>query len=142
MTKILIIYTGGTIGMVNDPQTGTLMPFDFKQIQQNVPEMTRLNYHLEVHSFDPILDSSNMDPEVWGMLARIIESRYAEFDGFVILHGSDTMAYTASALSFMLENLAKPVVLNRLAVAYRRNQDRCQGKPDHCSGNCRHQETW
>ena len=111
MTKILIIYTGGTIGMVNDPNTGTLMPFDFKQIQQNVPEMSRLNYHLEVHSFDPILDSSNMDPEVWGELARIIESRYTQFDGFVILHGSDTMAYTASALSFMLENLAKPVIL-------------------------------
>jgi len=97
--------------MVNNPLTGTLMPFDFKQIQQNVPEMARLNYHLEVHSFDPILDSSNMNPEVWAKLARIIESRYAEFDGFVILHGSDTMAYTASALSFMLENLAKPVVL-------------------------------
>ena len=111
MTKILIIYTGGTIGMVNNPLTGTLMPFDFRQIQQNVPEMARLNYHLEVHSFDPILDSSNMNPEVWAKLARIIESRYAEFDGFVILHGSDTMAYTASALSFMLENLAKPVVL-------------------------------
>ncbi|MET3112329.1 L-asparaginase [Pedobacter sp. CG_S7] len=111
MTKILIIYTGGTIGMVNDSQTGVLIPFDFKQIQQNVPEMARLNYHLEVHSFDPILDSSNMNPDIWAKLARIIERRYAEFDGFVILHGSDTMAYTASALSFMLENLAKPVVL-------------------------------
>ena len=111
MTKILIIYTGGTIGMVNDSQTGVLIPFDFKQIQHNVPEMARLNYHLEVHSFDPILDSSNMNPAIWAKLARIIESRYEEFDGFVILHGSDTMAYTASALSFMLENLAKPVVL-------------------------------
>ncbi len=111
MTKILIIYTGGTIGMVNDPITGALMPFDFQQIQQNVPEMKRLNYHLEVHSFDPILDSSNIHPNIWVTLARIIESRYIEFDGFVILHGSDTMAYTASALSFMLENLAKPVIL-------------------------------
>jgi L-asparaginase len=111
MTKILIIYTGGTIGMVNNPITGALTPFDFKQIQQNVPEMARLNYHLEVHSFDPILDSSNMHPDVWAKLARIIESKYAEFDGFVILHGSDTMAYTAAALSFILENLAKPVVL-------------------------------
>ncbi|WP_432712177.1 asparaginase [Pedobacter sp.] len=110
MTKILIIYTGGTIGMVNDAQTGMLIPFDFKQIRQNVPEMARLNYDLEVHSFDPILDSSNMHPDVWTKLAGIIESRYDEFDGFVILHGSDTMAYTASALSFMLENLAKPVV--------------------------------
>ncbi len=111
MTKILIIYTGGTIGMVNDPLTGTLMPFDFQQIQQNVPEMKRLNYHLEVHSFDPILDSSNIHPDIWVLLARIIEKRYKEFDGFVILHGSDTMAYTASALSFMLENLSKPVIL-------------------------------
>ncbi len=111
MTKILIIYTGGTIGMVNDPQSGTLIPFDFGQIQQNVPELARLNYDLEVHSFDPILDSSNMDAEVWVELARIIEKNYNAFDGFVILHGSDTMAYTASALSFMLENLAKPVVL-------------------------------
>jgi L-asparaginase len=111
MTKILIIYTGGTIGMVNDPLTGSLIPFDFGQIQQNVPELARLNYDLEVHSFDPILDSSNMDPDAWVELARIIEDRYAEFDGFVILHGSDTMAFTASALSFMLENLGKPVVL-------------------------------
>jgi L-asparaginase len=111
MTKILIIYTGGTIGMVNDPLTGSLIPFDFGQIQQNVPELARLNYDLEVHSFDPILDSSNMDPTAWVELARIIENRYDDFDGFVILHGSDTMAFTASALSFMLENLGKPVVL-------------------------------
>ncbi|GGC61326.1 L-asparaginase 1 [Pedobacter quisquiliarum] len=111
MTKILIIYTGGTIGMVNDPHSGTLIPFDFGQIQQNVPELARLNYDLEVHSFDPILDSSNMDASVWVELVRIIEKNYHAFDGFVVLHGSDTMAYTASALSFMLENLAKPVVL-------------------------------
>ncbi|WP_158797103.1 asparaginase [Pedobacter sp. L105] len=111
MTKILIIYTGGTIGMVNDPLTGALIPFDFKQIRQNVPELTRLNYHLDVHSFDPILDSSNMNPIIWAELAGIIERTYHEYDGFVILHGSDTMAYTASALSFMLKNLAKPVVL-------------------------------
>jgi L-asparaginase len=111
MTKILIIYTGGTIGMVNDPLTGSLIPFDFGQIQQNVPELARLNYDLEVHSFDPILDSSNMDPKAWVELAGIIENRYDDFDGFVILHGSDTMAFTASALSFMLENLTKPVVL-------------------------------
>lgn len=111
MTKILIIYTGGTIGMVNDPLTGALIPFDFKQIQQNVPELARLNYDLDVHSFDPILDSSNMDPEIWAELAGIITDTYANYDGFVILHGSDTMAYTASALSFMLKNLSKPVVL-------------------------------
>lgn len=111
MTKILIIYTGGTIGMVNNPKTGALIPFDFEQIQQNVPELERLNYRLEVHSFDPILDSSNMHPDIWAKLARIIEDKYSKYDGFVILHGSDTMAFTASALSFMLENLSKPVVL-------------------------------
>ncbi len=111
MTKILIIYTGGTIGMVNDPKTGTLIPFDFEQIQENVPELARLDYQLSVHSFDPILDSSNMDPVVWAELALLIEQKYNDFDGFVILHGSDTMSFTASALSFMLQNLAKPVVL-------------------------------
>lgn len=111
MVNILIIYTGGTIGMVNDPKTGALVPFDFKQIQQNVPELERLNYQLDVYSFDPILDSSNMTPEIWAELASLIQIKYEEFDGFVILHGSDTMAFTASALSFMLENLSKPVVL-------------------------------
>ncbi|WP_256001882.1 asparaginase [Pedobacter deserti] len=111
MTKILIIYTGGTIGMVNDPTTGSLVPFDFKQIRQNVPELDRLNYDLDVYSFDPILDSSNMTPEIWAEIATLIKNKYELFDGFVILHGSDTMAFTASALSFMLENLSKPVVL-------------------------------
>lgn len=111
MTKILIIYTGGTIGMVNDPNTNALIPFDFKQIQQNVPELARLNYHLDVHSFEPILDSSNMDPVIWAELANLIERTYGDYDGFVVLHGSDTMAYTASALSFMFNNLGKPVVL-------------------------------
>ncbi|WP_316793478.1 type I asparaginase [Pedobacter frigoris] len=111
MTNILIIYTGGTIGMVNDPKTGALIPFDFKQIQQNVPELGRLNYNLDVYSFDPILDSSNMTPEIWADIAKLIRDKYDDFDGFVILHGSDTMAFTASALSFMLENLSKPVVL-------------------------------
>ena len=111
MTKILIIYTGGTIGMVNDAKTGTLIPFDFEQIQENVPELARLDYQLAVHSFDPILDSSNMNPEIWKELAELIAQKYNDFDGFVILHGSDTMSFTASALSFMLQNLAKPVVL-------------------------------
>jgi len=97
--------------MVNNPTTGALIPFDFEQIQQNVPELARLNYILEVHSFDPILDSSNMHPDIWAKLVKIIEANYDAYDGFVILHGSDTMAFTASALSFMLENLAKPVVL-------------------------------
>lgn len=111
MTKILIIYTGGTIGMVNDAKTGTLIPFDFEQIQKNVPELARLDYQLTVHSFHPILDSSNMNPSVWIALAELIKDKYDFFDGFVILHGSDTMSFTASALSFMLQNLSKPVVL-------------------------------
>jgi L-asparaginase len=111
MTKILIIYTGGTIGMVNDAKTGTLIPFDFEQIKENVPELARLDYQLSVHSFDPILDSSNMNPEVWAELAALIKEKYDAFDGFVVLHGSDTMSFTASALSFMLQNLTKPVIL-------------------------------
>ena len=111
MTKILIIYTGGTIGMVNDANTGVLIPFDFEQIKANVPELARLNYQISVHSFCPIIDSSNMHPEQWKILGELIEENYEVFDGFVILHGSDTMSFTASALSFMLKNLAKPVVL-------------------------------
>ncbi|MGA9651558.1 asparaginase domain-containing protein, partial [Pedobacter sp.] len=105
MNKILIIYTGGTIGMINDPDNGMLIPFNFEQIKENVPELNRLNYHLDVHSFSPVLDSSNMDPEIWKTLAELIHTNYDLYDGFVILHGSDTMAFTASALSFMLENL-------------------------------------
>ena len=111
MNKILIIYTGGTIGMINDPDNGMLVPFNFEQIKENVPELNRLNYHLDVHSFNPVLDSSNMDPEIWKTLAELVYTNYDLYDGFVILHGSDTMAFTASALSFMLENLGKPVVL-------------------------------
>jgi len=111
MTNILIIYTGGTIGMVNDPATQMLRPFDFNQIILNVPELARLNYRLTVHSFMPIIDSSNMKPETWVEIATLIEINYNDYEGFVILHGSDTMAFTASALSFMLEGLNKPVVL-------------------------------
>lgn len=111
MTKILIIYTGGTIGMVNDATTGALVPFDFEQIKDNVPELARLNYQLSVHSFTPIIDSSNMHPSHWNAIAQLIKDNYEGFDGFVILHGSDTMSFTASALSFMLKNLAKPVIL-------------------------------
>ncbi len=109
MTKILIIYTGGTIGMVQN-QNGTLVPFDFTNITSNVPELVRLNYTIDVHSFNPILDSSNMNHNVWIDLVSIIENKYNDYDGFVILHGSDTMAYTASALSFLIENLNKPII--------------------------------
>lgn len=110
MTKIFVIYTGGTIGMIIDPNTGALKPFTFEQIIENVPELRRMDYELTVHSFDPIIDSSDMTPEIWALLAQLIEDNYEDHDGFLILHGSDTMAFTASALSFMLEGLGKPVI--------------------------------
>jgi len=110
-TSILIIYTGGTIGMVHDPVTGSLVPIDFKHITDHVPELAKFGYNLQSVSFDPVKDSSNIDPSIWVRLAEIIEEHYEDNDGFVILHGTDTMAYTASALSFMLENLRKPVIL-------------------------------
>ncbi|WP_121248694.1 asparaginase [Mucilaginibacter phyllosphaerae] len=110
MSQILIIYTGGTIGMMSDPVTKTLVPINFEQIMDNVPELEKLNCKIKVHSFEHIIDSSNMNPEIWGELAALIEASYDEVDGFVILHGSDTMAFTASALSFMLQNLNKPVI--------------------------------
>ncbi len=111
MTNVLIIYTGGTIGMVTDPKTGVLVPFNFDQITDNVPELKRLNYNFKVHSFDPLIDSSNMSPEIYKELVSLIEAHYNDYDGFVILHGSDTMAFTASALSFMIEGLNKPIIL-------------------------------
>ena len=110
MSQILIIYTGGTIGMMSDPKTKVLRPINFEQIMENVPELEKLNCRIMVHSFEQIIDSSNMNPEIWSELAHLIKSNYDKVDGFVILHGSDTMAFTASALSFMLENLAKPVI--------------------------------
>jgi L-asparaginase len=109
--SILIIYTGGTIGMVQDSITGSLVPIDFRHISDHVPELRKFGFELHSVSFDPVKDSSNIDPEVWIKIAEIIEENYARFDGFVVLHGTDTMAYTASALSFMLENLGKPVIL-------------------------------
>ncbi|HEY4197674.1 MAG TPA: asparaginase, partial [Mucilaginibacter sp.] len=110
MSQILIIYTGGTIGMMSDPKTKALRPINFEQIMENVPELEKLNCRIMVHSFEQIIDSSNMNPAIWSELAHLIKSNYDKVDGFVILHGSDTMAFTASALSFMLENLAKPVI--------------------------------
>jgi L-asparaginase len=110
MSQILIIYTGGTIGMMSDPKTKVLRPINFEQIMDNVPELDRLNCKLKVHSFDEIIDSSNMNPVIWSQLAALIKENYDSVDGFVILHGSDTMAFTASALSFMLENLSKPII--------------------------------
>jgi len=108
--SILIIYTGGTIGMLEDPAKGILKPFDFSKVMNYIPEIRGYGYQVEAISFDPPIDSSNVDPSTWVRLVGIIESEYERFDGFVVLHGTDTMAYSASALSFMLEDLAKPVI--------------------------------
>jgi len=112
MKNIFVIYTGGTIGMVMDEKTDSFVPFDFDLISKNVPELNRLNYKLTVCSFTPIIDSSNMTPAIWLKMAEIIKENYEDHDGFVILHGSDTMAFSASALSFMLEGLQKPVIFS------------------------------
>ncbi len=107
----MVIYTGGTIGMVKDPVTNALTPLDFDQLYQYIPILSSFPFRIETISFDPIIDSSDMNPAFWIRLASIIGEQYDQFDGFVILHGSDTMAYTASMLSFMLENLNKAIVL-------------------------------
>lgn len=109
--SVFIIYTGGTIGMAREASQKQLVPFDFSQMHMQVPELSRFNYDFSTYSFDPPKDSSNMHPADWVQLAKLIADNYVKFDGFVILHGSDTMSYTASALSFMFENLGKPVVL-------------------------------
>ena len=109
-SSILLIYTGGTIGMKEDPSIQALRPFDFSQILEEVPELGKFAYRIDSITFDPIIDSSDVDPANWVKLVSIIEERYDEYDGFVILHGTDTMAYSASALSFMLEGLTKPVI--------------------------------
>ena len=109
--SILLIYTGGTIGMMQDVRTGELKPFNFKALTKQIPELEKFDIELSSISFKHPIDSSNMHPRVWIELATIIKDNYAKYDGFVILHGSDTMSFTASALSFMLENLTKPVIL-------------------------------
>ncbi len=108
--KILLIYTGGTIGMVKDFETGVLKAFDFNELLSRIPELQLLDCQIETISFETPIDSSNMNISSWQKIANIIEENYSNFDGFVVLHGSDTMSYSASALSFMLENLAKPVI--------------------------------
>lgn len=108
--NILLIYTGGTIGMMKDFKTGALKAFNFKKLLEKIPEIKQLDCDIETFSFEKPIDSSNMNPEKWVQIASVIEDNYAKFDGFVVLHGSDTMSYSASALSFMLENLNKPVV--------------------------------
>ena len=109
--KILIIYTGGTIGMMQDAKTRALIPFDFSNIYEQVPRLSFYDIEIETFAFENPMDSSDMVPQDWKRIAEKIEENYAQYDGFVILHGTDTMAYTASALSFMFENLSKPIVL-------------------------------
>ena len=109
-SKILLIYTGGTIGMMRDFETGSLKVFNFSKLLQRIPELKQLDCEIETISFENPIDSSNMNLENWIQIAIIIEKNYSDFDGFVVLHGSDTMSYSASALSFMLENLSKPVI--------------------------------
>ena len=108
--SILLLYTGGTIGMKEDPVLQALTPFDFSQILDEVPELGKFAYRIDSFTFDPIIDSSDVEPSLWISLVRLIEERYDDYDGFVILHGTDTMAYSASTLSFMLEGLTKPVI--------------------------------
>lgn len=109
--SVLVIYTGGTLGMVYDRTTGQLVPFNFEQVLDRVPEIHRLDFEIDLITLPNIIDSSNMTPSIWAELAGIIHQHYTTYDSFVILHGTDTMAYTASALSFMLCNLHKPIIL-------------------------------
>lgn len=109
--KVLLIYTGGTIGMGRNPATGALEPLDFNHLRDNVPEMKYIKASIDIYQFEQPIDSSDIDTATWAKLVRIINENYQAYTGFVILHGTDTMAYTASALSFMLENLTKPVIL-------------------------------
>lgn len=111
MPSVLLIYTGGTIGMVKNPTTGAHEPLDFNHLASHVPELSQLQVNITTLQLNPPIDSSNMNPELWAHLVHVIVDHYESYDGFVILHGTDTMAYTASALSYMLQNLAKPVIL-------------------------------
>lgn len=109
--RILLIYTGGTIGMVENPKTGFLESFNFEHLTSHIPELQKFKFKIDHIVFDPVIDSSDIKPEHWQKMVHTIERNYKDYDGFVILHGTDTMAYTASALSFMIENLTKPIVL-------------------------------
>jgi L-asparaginase len=108
--SVLLIYTGGTIGMIENPETGALESFNFQHLKDNMPELKKLGYSVSAYQFDPPMDSSEMGPDGWQKIVEIIADNYQLYDGFVVLHGTDTMSYTASALSFMLENLSKPVI--------------------------------
>lgn len=107
---VLLIYTGGTIGMKEDPADGTLKPFDFSGLMDEVPELRKFGLDIDTWSFSPLIDSSDVEPSLWQSLAGLIREKYDDYSGFVILHGTDTMAYSASAMSFMLDNLGKPVI--------------------------------
>jgi len=109
-TELLLIYTGGTIGMVEDAETGALHPIDFTQLEKEIPELKKFDCNITVKSLVKPIDSSNMNIVIWQELLVLLESNYDFFDGFVIMHGSDTMAYTASAISFLLENVNKPII--------------------------------
>lgn len=109
--SVLLINTGGTIGMVKDPVSGALHPVDFVQLYEQIPILKKIPVTIDSYTFEPLIDSSNMNPGNWVRVAEVIETNYEKYDGFVILHGSDTMAFSASGLSFMLENLNKPVIL-------------------------------
>ena len=110
-TSVLIIYTGGTIGMIQNAETGALETFNFEHLHTHIPELQKSYCRIDTIQFEPPIDSSDMEPDAWRKIVKIISDNYDQYNGFVILHGTDTMAYTASALSFMLENLAKPVIL-------------------------------
>ncbi|MDD2996530.1 MAG: type I asparaginase [Paludibacter sp.] len=109
--SVLLIFTGGTISMSEDPANGALKPIDFNRLQEYMPELKQTGVKIKSIPFLPLIDSSDVEPAIWERIATTIQENYNEYDGFVVLHGTDTMAYTASALSFMLENLAKPVIL-------------------------------
>lgn len=109
--RLLILYTGGTIGMIQASGGSSLIPFDFSNLIGQLPEITRFRCTIDYHSFSPLLDSSDMDASNWAEIAQVIGEKYDQYDSFIVLHGSDTMAYTASALSFVLEGLSKPVIL-------------------------------
>ena len=108
--SLLLIYTGGTIGMKEDPIEQTLKPFDFSQILEEVPELGKFAHRIDSYTFTPLIDSSDVEPSLWVSIVELIERKYDDYDGFVILHGTDTMAYSASVLSFMFEGLTKPII--------------------------------
>ena len=108
--NILLIYTGGTIGMIKDYKTNALRAFNFEKLLDRIPELVQLDCSIDTYSFDEPIDSSNMNTDYYVTIAQVIEDNYEKFDGFVVLTGSDTMSYTSSAISFMLENLKKPII--------------------------------